>query len=124
MLSIWGSSPDLTFFHAFTDVPVHESALGVHEVKLVVQGGPRVYDSTGVAERAHGSGHARQVPARHHGGRLVVDSHLQVRMRRARAIPYQHKTHSFVTLMTVGRHESVTTPEVIVTSFAKFLTRI
>jgi len=27
---------ELTFFHTFTDVPMHKSSLGIHEIELVI----------------------------------------------------------------------------------------
>jgi hypothetical protein len=55
---------------------VDEGALGVHEVELVVEPGPRLHDGGGVGEAAHRALHAGQVAARHYSGRLVVDAHL------------------------------------------------
>ena len=39
------------------DSPVYEGALGVHEVKLVVQPGPGLHDGRGVGEAAHSPHH-------------------------------------------------------------------
>ena len=61
----------------FTDVPVHEGALGVHQVELVVQTGPGLGDGGGVGQHADGAMHLGQVTARHHGGGLVVDTNLK-----------------------------------------------
>lgn len=58
------------------DVPVHKRSLGVHEVELVVELAPRLGDGGGVAEHGGGALHLRQVAARHHRRRLVVDAHL------------------------------------------------
>ena len=55
---------------------MHEGALGVHEVELVVQAGPGLGDGSGVAQHAHGPLHLGQVPPRDHRGGLVVDAHL------------------------------------------------
>merc|ERR1712137_1286972 len=39
---------ELALFHTFTDVPVHKSALGIHEVKLVVDAGEDLGNSGAV----------------------------------------------------------------------------
>ena len=36
-----------------------------------------ITNSSGVTQHTHGSGHLGHVPARHHGGRLVVDANLE-----------------------------------------------
>jgi hypothetical protein len=58
-------------------LPVDKGALGVHEVKLVVQTGPGLGDGGGVAQHAHSTLHLGQVTARYHSWRLVVNAHLQ-----------------------------------------------
>merc|ERR1719231_517945 len=68
---------ELTLLHALTDVPVHEGALGVHQVELVVQAGPRLGDGRGVGQHAHGALHLGEVATRHDGRRLVVDADLE-----------------------------------------------
>merc|ERR1711899_147921 len=68
---------ELSLLHALSDVPVDEGTLGVHQVELVVKSGPRLRDGGRVGEHADGSLHLGQVPAGHHGGRLVVDANLE-----------------------------------------------
>ena len=68
---------ELALLHALADVPVHEGALGVHQVELVVQTRPGLGDGCGVGEHADGALHFGQVAAGHHGRRLVVDAHLE-----------------------------------------------
>merc|ERR1719340_353805 len=68
---------ELSLLHALADVPVDEGTLGVHQVELVVKPGPGLGDGGGVGEHAHGALHLGQVPAGHHGGRLVVDSNFE-----------------------------------------------
>ena len=74
---------ELALLHALTHVPVHEGALGVHQVELVVQTGPGLGDGGGVAQHADGALHLGQVTTRHHGGRLVVDAHLSTHKRQS-----------------------------------------
>lgn len=66
-----------TFFHTFTDVPVNEGTLGVHEVELVVKSGPCFGDGGGVGKHADGTLDLGQVTAWDDGWRLVVDADLE-----------------------------------------------
>ncbi|EPY42742.1 hypothetical protein AGDE_00997 [Angomonas deanei] len=68
---------ELAFLHTLTDVPVHEGALAVHEVELVVNAGEHLSDGSGVGNHAHGTLHLGEVTARDHGGGLVVDTALE-----------------------------------------------
>merc|ERR1719242_2343217 len=68
---------ELSLLHALSDVPVDEGTLGVHQVELVVKSGPRLCNGGRVAEHADGPLHLGEVASRHHGGRLVVDTHLE-----------------------------------------------
>merc|ERR1712176_627548 len=45
---IFSSFGEFTFFHTFTNIPVNESSLGVHQVELVVKSGPSFSDCCGV----------------------------------------------------------------------------
>ena len=56
---------------------MHKSTLGVHEVKLVVEPGPGLSYGGGVGQHADTPGNLGQVTPRHHGGRLVIDPHLE-----------------------------------------------
>lgn len=47
---------ELSLFHTFSDVPVDEGSLGVHEVELVIEPGPSFGDGCGVGQHADGSG--------------------------------------------------------------------
>ena len=40
---------------------MHEGALGVHEIELVVQPGPGLSDGRGVGQHAHGTGHLHAI---------------------------------------------------------------
>ena len=59
------------------NLPVNESTLGIHEVKLVVQPGPGLCYGGGVGEHADAPGDLCQVTPGHHGGWLVVDPDLK-----------------------------------------------
>jgi len=56
---------------------VHKSALGIHEIELVIQASPRLSDRRRVGQHAHGTLHLGQVAAGHHRRRLVVDADLE-----------------------------------------------
>ena len=56
---------------------MHERALGVHQVELVVEAGEHLRDGGGVGDHAHGALHLGEVTAGHDGGGLVVDTALE-----------------------------------------------
>merc|ERR1712110_27531 len=68
---------ELTLFHTFTDIPVNESSLGVHQVKLVVQSSPGLSNSGGVAQHANSSLDFGQISAWNDGWWLVVDTDFE-----------------------------------------------
>merc|ERR1712137_854156 len=68
---------ELALLHTFPDVPVHKSALGIHEVKLVVDAGEDLGNSGAVGNHAASAHYLGQVTTRDHGGRLVVDAALK-----------------------------------------------
>eukprot|EP00619_Florenciella_sp_RCC1007_P015056 CAMPEP_0205908296 /NCGR_PEP_ID=MMETSP1325-20131115/3109_1 /ASSEMBLY_ACC=CAM_ASM_000708 /TAXON_ID=236786 /ORGANISM="Florenciella sp., Strain RCC1007" /LENGTH=145 /DNA_ID=CAMNT_0053274477 /DNA_START=60 /DNA_END=493 /DNA_ORIENTATION=+ len=68
---------ELALLHALTDVPVHEGALGVHEVELVIDAREGLGDGGGVRDHAHSAHDAGKVAARHDSRRLVVDAALE-----------------------------------------------
>merc|ERR1719470_400809 len=75
--NLWSSLGKLTFLHALPDIPVHESPLSIHQVKLVVKPGPGLGNSGGVGQHAHGPLHLGQVSTGDDGGWLVVDADLE-----------------------------------------------
>ena len=70
---------ELTFLHTLTDVPVHERALGVHQIELVVDAGEDLCDGRGVRDHADSAHDLGQIATRDDGGRLVVDTALEAR---------------------------------------------
>lgn len=54
-----------------------EHPLGVHQIKLGVQTGPRLGDGRRVGQHADGPLHVCQIVIRHDGGRLIVDGHFE-----------------------------------------------
>merc|ERR1712002_1120992 len=68
---------ELPLLHTLSHVPVHERTLGVHQVELMVQPSPGLSDGGGVGEHTDSPLDHGEVPARHHGGWLVVDPNLE-----------------------------------------------
>jgi len=68
---------ELPLLHAFPDVPVHEGALGVHEIELVVNAGQGLGDGGGVGNHADGTLDAGKISSGDDGGGLVVDTALE-----------------------------------------------
>merc|ERR1719253_967299 len=66
-----------TLFHAFPDIPMHKSTLGVHEIKLVVDAREDFSNRGGVADHATSTHDLGQVTTWHHCWWLVVDATLE-----------------------------------------------
>merc|ERR1712159_698615 len=62
---ILASLRELALLHTLTDVPVHERALSVHQVELVVNAAHDLRDGGAVRDHAHRTHDLRQVTARH-----------------------------------------------------------
>ena len=84
---------EFAFLHTLTDVPVDKSALGVHQIELVIQPtisvseirlvrykyhlpSPSLSDSSGVREHADSALDLGEVATRDHSRWLVVDADL------------------------------------------------
>merc|ERR1712087_736073 len=72
---------EFSFFHAFADIPMHESSLAVHEIKLVVDAREDFCNGGGVADHAARTHDLGQVATWNHSWRLVVDATLEARGR-------------------------------------------
>jgi len=68
---------EFALLHTFANVPVHESPLGVHQVKLVVQPGPRLGDGRGVAQHADGTLNFGEIATGNNRGWLIIDANLE-----------------------------------------------
>mmetsp|Transcript_13339 Transcript_13339/g.19237 ORF Transcript_13339/g.19237 Transcript_13339/m.19237 type:complete len:474 (-) Transcript_13339:76-1497(-) len=68
---------EFAFLHAFTDVPVDERTLGVHEVELVVDAGQSLGDSGRVGNHAASAHDLGEVASGDDGRGLVVDTALE-----------------------------------------------
>mmetsp|Transcript_28204 Transcript_28204/g.57203 ORF Transcript_28204/g.57203 Transcript_28204/m.57203 type:complete len:235 (-) Transcript_28204:809-1513(-) len=70
---------ELALLHALSDVPVHKRALGVHQVKLVVEARKHLGHRRRVGDHAHRTLHFGQITAGHNRRGLVVDAALEAR---------------------------------------------
>merc|ERR1712188_128219 len=68
---------ELSLFHALSDIPVHERALRVHQVELVVNAREHLGDGRGVADHAHSAHDLGQVTSRDNCWWLIVDATLE-----------------------------------------------
>merc|ERR1711935_545414 len=66
-----------SFLHTFSDVPVHEGTLGVHQVKFVIDAREDLSDGGGIGDHAHGTHDLSQITTRDDGWWLVVDTALE-----------------------------------------------
>jgi hypothetical protein len=68
---------ELTLLHTFTDVPVNEGALGVHQVELGVDAGKDGAESGGVGQHANRSVDLGEITTRNNDGGLAVNTALE-----------------------------------------------
>jgi len=68
---------EFTLFHAFSDVPMNEGALGVHEIELVIDAGEHLSDGGGVGDHAASAHNLGKIAAGDDSGWLVVDTTLE-----------------------------------------------
>merc|ERR1711975_137760 len=68
---------ELAFLHTFTDIPVDECTLRVHEVELVVHACEHLGDRGGVCDHAACTLHLGEITTRNNSRWLVVDTTLE-----------------------------------------------
>merc|ERR1712050_28036 len=68
---------EFSLFHTFSDVPVDEGSLGVHEIELVVDSGEDLSNGSGVGDHAASSHDLGEITTGNNSGGLVVDSALE-----------------------------------------------
>jgi len=68
---------ELSFLHTFSDVPVDEGSLGVHEIELVIKSSPGLGDGGGVGEHADGALDLGEIATGDNSWWLVVDTNLE-----------------------------------------------
>jgi len=74
---VFASFGKLSLLPTLSDVPVDESALGVHQIELVVESTPSLSDGSGVAEHADGTLDLGEIATGNDSGWLVVDTDLE-----------------------------------------------
>merc|ERR1719322_2018847 len=68
---------ELTLLHTFSNIPVDEGPLGVHEVELMVKPGPGLRNSSGIAQHTDSPADLSKVATRDNSGWLVVNAYLE-----------------------------------------------
>merc|ERR1739848_194826 len=68
---------ELSLFHTLPGIPVHERALRVHQVELVVNAREHFGDGCGVADHANGTHDLRQVTTWDDCRWLIIDATLE-----------------------------------------------
>jgi len=74
---IFSGLRELSLFHTFSDVPMDEGSLGVHEIEFVIDSGEDLSDGSGVGDHADGSHDLGEITSGNDGRRLVVDTALE-----------------------------------------------
>ena len=74
---ILSSFGELSFFHTFSDVPVDEGSLGVHQVEFMIESAEDLSNGSGVADHAASSHDLGEITSRDDCGGLIVDSDLE-----------------------------------------------
>jgi len=74
---IFSGLREFTFFHTFSDVPVDEGSLGVHEIELVINAREDFSNGSGVGDHADSTLDFGKITTRNNSGGLVVDTALE-----------------------------------------------
>ena len=74
---IFSGFGEFSFFHTFSDVPVDEGSLGVHEIELVIDSGEDFSDGGGVGDHANSSHDLSEITSWDDSWWLVVDTSLE-----------------------------------------------
>merc|ERR1719324_197716 len=112
---IFTSLREFALFHTFADVVMNESALGVHQIELVVNARHHLRNRGAVRNHAARTHHLGQVTARHDRRRLVVDAALEAgrapvdELDRALRLDRRHRgvhilRHDVTTVHHAARH--------------------
>merc|ERR1739846_109565 len=68
---------ELSFFHTFSNIPVNESTLSIHKIKLMIQTCPSFSNSSGVRQHANSTLHLGKVSSWNNGWWLIVDTNFE-----------------------------------------------
>jgi hypothetical protein len=74
---IFTSLGELSLLHTFTNIPVNESAFGVHEIKFVIQTSPGLGNSGSIGQHANSTRNLGQITTRNDSWGLVIDTDLK-----------------------------------------------
>merc|ERR1712176_12067 len=74
---IFSSLREFTFLHTFSNIPMYESTLGVHQVELVIDAREHLGDCGGVADHTARTHDLSQVTTRDNRWWLIIDSALE-----------------------------------------------
>ena len=74
---IFSGFREFSFFHTFSDVPMYEGSLGIHQIEFVVQSGEDFGNGGRVGDHADGSHDFGQITSGDDGGGLIVDSDFE-----------------------------------------------
>ena len=74
---IFSGLRELSLFHTFSDVPMDEGSLGVHEIELVINSGEDLSDGGGVGDHAASSHDLGEITTWNNGWWLIVDTALE-----------------------------------------------
>merc|ERR1719150_2320376 len=74
---IFSSFGELSFFHTFSNIPVDEGTLGVHQIKFMIQSGPSFSNGSSVAQHANSTWDLGQITTRNNSWWLIVDTDLE-----------------------------------------------
>jgi len=74
---IFSGFREFSFFHTFSDIPMDESSLGVHEIEFVIDSGEDFGNSGGVGDHAASSHDLGKITSWHDSWWLIVDTTLE-----------------------------------------------
>ena len=74
---IFSGLGELSLFHTFSNVPMDEGSLGVHEIELVIDSGEDLGDGSGVGDHAASSHDLGKITTWDNGWWLIVDTALE-----------------------------------------------
>jgi len=74
---IFSGFGEFSLFHTFSNVPMDESSLGVHEIEFVIDSGENFSDGGGVGDHAACSHDLGEITTWDNGWWLIVDSALE-----------------------------------------------
>merc|ERR1712141_335415 len=68
---------EFSFFHTFSNIPMDESTLGIHKIKLMIKTSPSLSNGSGVGQHANSTLDLGKITTRDNSWRLVVDTNFE-----------------------------------------------